>query len=89
MVILHNKAEKRIERGFFNLGNGQLNSINIKQNTENFLNIRKELWKVFESWKQRPRVGEADSILELDIEDIQDLIEQEQQIRETAIKKNE
>ena len=32
---------------------------------------------------------EAGSILELDIKDIQDLIEQEQQIRETAIKKTE
>ena len=49
----------------------------------------KDLGKAFENLKQRPRVEEADSILELDIKDIQDLIEQEQQIRETAIKKTE
>ena len=55
-VILHDIVKKdlldnikRIERGFFSLGHGQLKSTNAQHNIDNFKSTGKDLGKAFEN----------------------------------------
>ena len=95
-VIKHRKAEndlidniKRIEESIYNLGRrGVLRLDNAKQELVDFKAVGDDLSRVFENWKLRPKI-ETKSILELDIDEIQDLMQQVNQIKEIAIKKTE
>ena len=78
-VIKHRKAEndlidniKRIEESLYNLGRrGVLRLDNAKQELVDFKAVGDDLSRVFENWKHRPKI-EPKSILELDIDEIQD-----------------